>query len=372
MSYWTRSTPLTPAGRVQRERWCFREPQGEETCFEIAVTTGKPLDVMALKNTSLRELRDYASFLSRTAEQLYGQDEAKRVVARCPCCDRDTTDAPEALRIFGIAYCRCAGCGHAFVGAQPSKEAINRIFSDSDEHSQTYVDRETTEIRLQQVITPKIDWVLDIYADAVGGFPTSCIDVGAGGGHFVEGMRRRGLDTVGYELSKSSRDFARQAFGIDLTASDFLTAKASPADIITMWGLLEYTAEPRRFLSRARQRFADDHGLLVIEVPRFDALGTAAQAANPSSVARHMDPTSHLNCFTEESLATALVAEGFHPVAAWYFGMDAYELLVQSALRLDDERIITALADMIPALQSSCDAGRQCDDLIMAAIPTCR
>lgn len=193
--------------------------------------------------------------------------------------------------------------------------------------------------------------------------------MGAGGGHFVEGLRRRGLDVTGYELSRASRGFALEAFGLELVADDFLDDDRAQADILTMWGLLEYTPEPRRFLARARQRFADAGGLLVVEVPRFDALGTVVQGTNPDGVARHMDPTSHLNCFTEESLGTALVAEGFRPIAAWYFGMDAYELLVQAALRLDDEGAISALADMIPALQAACDAGRQCDDLIMAAVP---
>jgi len=82
-----------------------------------------------------------------------------------------------------------------------------------------------------------------------------------------------------------------------------------------------------------------------------------------------MDPTSHMNAFSDASLATALVETGFRPVAVWYFGMDVYEFLVQAALRLDDKRVLAELADFIPPLQASLDHGRQCDDLVIAACP---
>lgn len=369
MSSWTRTAPLAAAEHQQQERWCFRGADKTDVCFDVLVTTGKPLDVVGLKNTSLREIRAYAEFLASTAKRLYGPDTLRRRVKNCPCCNRDAESAPEAVTIFGVAYVRCTACGHVFVGEQPELAAMTDIFAESDAHSQVYIDRATIEVRLEQVIGPKVDWTLSVFKSIAGTTPSACIDIGAGGGHFVEGLRRRGIEGMGYELSRASRDFARQAFGIELVARDFLSDARSRADIITMWGLLEYTPEPRRFLARARESMAPETGLLVVEVPRFDALGTVAQAANPGAVARHMDPTSHLNCFTEESLATALLAEGFRPVAAWYFGMDAYEMLVQAALRLDDEQAFAALADMIPSLQASCDTGRQCDDLVMAAVP---
>jgi hypothetical protein len=199
--------------------------------------------------------------------------------------------------------------------------------------------------------------------------PASVVDVGAGGGHFVEGARRAGAAASGFELSKTSRAFAKAAFGLDLRSDDFLSAQLTRVDVITMWGLLEYVQEPRRFLDRARAALTADTGMLVVEVPRFDALGTAAQAVNPRNVARHMDPTTHINCFSDSSLATVLVGAGFAPVAVWYFGMDAYELLVQCALRGGDDAAFSALVDMIPVLQCTLDSARCCDDIIVAAVP---
>jgi len=369
MSWWTRTAPLAIPAQIQAESWSYAPPHAAPRTFELKVYTGKPLDVMRLKQTTLKDLRDYAAFLAQTAQRLHAQDVQKKEIKQCPCCHTLITDPEEVLRIFDIAYVRCSACGHVFVGIQPDLQQVNSLFEDSADHSQIYIDPGTLEVRLSQVIVPKVNWVLETYQQVIGDTPTTCIDVGAGGGHFVAGMHRQVIKSMGFELSHTSRAFAKQAFDVELIGEDFLAADTNFANMVTMWGLLEYTPEPRRFIEKARKLLHPNHGLLVVEVPRFDALGTVAQAENPQNIARHMDPTSHPNCFSDSSLATALVETGFRPVAVWYFGMDAYELLVQLAMRLNNPQVLEDLGDMIPALQASCDLGRQCDNLIMAAIP---
>jgi len=76
-----------------------------------------------------------------------------------------------------------------------------------------------------------------------------------------------------------------------------------------------------------------------------------------------------MNCFSDASLATALLTTGFKPVAAWYFGMDAYELLIQLGLKVKDPKFVDRVAHLIPPLQASFDSGRLCDDIVIAAVP---
>lgn len=365
MSLWTRTSPLDAAQERQQENWTLADRDGQARSFQLDVKTGKPLDVMGLKSSSLAETREYAEMLSARAMKLYGPGMPLVEMTSCTCCGSSLSEARECLRIFDVPYHRCPRCGHVMVTRRPAGEDLN--FEESAEVSQTYVDPSTCEVRLSQVIAPKVDWMNETYAKQHGRRPASVVDVGAGGGHFVEGARRAGAAASGFELSKASRAFAKAAFGLDLRSDDFLSAQLDQADVITMWGLLEYVQEPRRFLDRARAALTADTGMVVVEVPRFDALGTAAQAANPRNVARHMDPTTHINCFSDSSLATVLVGAGFAPVAVWYFGMDAYELLVQCALR--GGTALSKLADMIPALQGSLDSARCCDDIIVAAVP---
>lgn len=369
MSRWTRIIGFSADRQARRlERWEYRPDGAASRAFEVDVQAGKPLDVLALKGTDLKEVREYSAFLQGTAAQLYGPGSGATPQTACPICRASLAGAAEALRVFGVPYLRCPECGHLAVAARPDPAALGRVFAESDKHSSVYVDRAALETRMRQIVAPKLDWSLAHYQRLRGHAPRRVVDVGAGAGHFVAGARQRGLEAEGYEKSRASRAFAREAFGLELRDADFLAASAERYDLVTMWGLLEYLQEPRAFLAAARRAIAPD-GLLVVEVPRADALGTRVQAAAGAVIARHMDPTTHVNAFSDDSLCTALVEEGFAPVAAWYFGMDAYEVAVQAALAAGDDKAFAALAPFIPVLQQAVDHGRQCDDLIVAAVP---
>ena len=369
---WTKRTPLGgPPQRRLSEVWELAGGDGVEASFEVRVDVGKPLDVMTLKGTDLKDIQEEAAFLRETAGTLYGPDSERRELTGCPCCDADTGRSLEEFSVFGVPYRRCWRCGHAFVRSQPTDEALSRVFSQSDRYAADYTDRDSLEVRIEQVVKPKLDWVREAYEEHCGRQPATVVDVGAGGGHFVEVCRREGMRAEGYEISSASRRFARQAFGIELLDEDFLSLsdQASEVDMVTFWGLLEYIPDPRRFLEAARGRLDPHDGMLIVEVPRFDCLGTAVQRECPETLVRHVVPTSHVNLFSDASLASALYLAGFEPVAVWYYGMDIYELLVQLALRLDDAELMGRAADLIPGLQASLDAGRLCDDIVVAAVP---
>jgi 2-polyprenyl-3-methyl-5-hydroxy-6-metoxy-1,4-benzoquinol methylase len=369
MSRWQRNLPFSADSSAQRvEQWEYQPKNGEARKFSVAVQAGKPLDVLALKGTDLKEIRDYEAFLRRTAAQLYGPGSGARPQAACPICRTGLADAKIELRVFDVPYLRCPECAHVAVGLRPEAAALERVFAESDKHSAAYVDRGALETRMKQIVAPKLDWCLAQFRARFRRAPARVVDVGAGGGHFVAGVTRQGLRAEGFEKSRASRAFANEAFGVELRPDDFLAANDPPCDLMTMWGLLEYLQDPRSFLDAARRAMSAE-GLLVVEVPRADALGTRVQAGEGAVIARHMDPTTHVNAFSDESLCTALVEEGFEPVAAWYFGMDAYEAAVQAALRANQPELLATLSPVMAVLQQSVDLGRQCDDIIIAAVP---
>ena len=369
MSHWHRHTPFSADhGQEWNERWEYAAPGHALRSYDVKVRAGKALDVLKLKGINLDEVREYSGFLETTAARLYGADADIRPVPDCPLCHAPLAGAAVELAVFGVPYVRCGQCGHVGVGARPRTAVLDEVFAESETHSSAYVDHKAIEIRMAQIIAPKLDWCTGHFRDRNQKQPASVIDVGAGGGHFLAGAQRGGMQVEGYEKSRASRAFAREAFGLELRDDDFLAPGGKPAELITFWGLLEYVAQPRDFIAAARRRLAPD-GMLVVEVPRVDSLGTRLQAMPGAIVARHMDPTTHVNGFTDASLCTALVEEGFIPVAAWYFGMDAYEACVQAALRANDPRLFDVLADFIPVIQQALDRGRQSDDIIVAAVP---
>jgi len=367
---WTRTAALShgPAAECC-ETWTQVTPGGGTRSFQVDVTVGKPLDVVALKGASTEETREYSAFLQRTADRLYQAGRPRCVVDECPCCGCDTNRAIESFAIFAVPYHRCPVCGHTFVRSQPSQDVMTELFAQSDEHATTYTDRAGIETRLQQVMQPKLDWVLRTFTRHNPKTLRSVLDVGAAGGHFVEVAKRAGLTANGFEISKASRQFAKSTFDIDLDDADFLRhpPHIGMFDVLTFWGLLEYTPRPKQFLACAR-KWLTPGGMLIVEVPRVDAFGAAVQVACAETVARHLDPTSHVNVFSDASLATALVGTGFRPVAAWYFGMDAYELFMQMALRLGEAPLMERLAPLIPMIQGALDVGRVCDDIVIAAV----
>lgn len=371
---WRRRTDLTSRGPHRKETWeCDHD--GLSRSFDIDVTVGKPLDIVRLKGgASLDEMRAYSAFLLETARELYGPNRKRREVVQCPCCATDSDRAVEECVVFGVPYSRCGHCGHVFVRSQPLPEALAALFAESEGHAAPYTDRAALELRLAQVVRPKLQWLLRVYEHEYARRPATLIDVGAGGGHFVHVSRQEGLSADGYELNEGSRRFARNMFDIELLGADFLQDAPLPGvdelDVITYWGLLEYVSEPERFFAAARQRLSPGSGMLIVEVPRVDCLGSAIQRASPDTVTRHLDPTTHMNLFSDASLATALVRSGFRPVAAWYFGMDAYELLTNLGRQLDERRILDELAGLIPDIQACLDAACVCDDIVVAALPT--
>ena len=368
---WFRTTPFSADHNPLRiEGWRCRRDDGSTLDFDVSVRTGKPLDVLSIKGLDLAKVRDYAAFLEENARRLYGDLGRLRRREYCGCCGGllDTNEI-EVLRVFDIPYVRCIRCGHALVPVNPEPGNLQTIFAESEKYSATYVDRDAVEVRLRQIVSPKLQWCLERYAAVRGGhLPRSVIDVGAGGGHFLAGAALQGLRVEGFELSNVSRTFASEVFGLKLRGDDFLTSKCAPADLVTFWGLLEYVDDPASFVSAARRSLSSS-GMLIVEVPRVDSLSTAVQSGPSAVVARHMDPTTHINGFSDESLMTLLLGCGFRPVAAWYFGMDIYEVLVQVALRLENPAALESMADLIPMLQQAVDQGRQCDDMIVAAVP---
>jgi 2-polyprenyl-3-methyl-5-hydroxy-6-metoxy-1,4-benzoquinol methylase len=74
-----------------------------------------------------------------------------------------------------------------FVDARPALEVIDNVFSESEEHSAVYIDRDAIELRMEQIVSPKLDWCMNVFQLSTGRSARTLIDVGAGGGHFLAG-----------------------------------------------------------------------------------------------------------------------------------------------------------------------------------------
>lgn len=368
---WSRHSPMTWPGQSPLvETWVHTNGHGP-VAHEVAVRVGKPLDVMRFRCFCREQVEADVAYLRDVAQRLYADPSRLCPVARCPCCDAATELARPFVTMYGAAYVRCGACGHVFVGRQPAREDLEQFFAGSEEVASVYTDEASLELRLRQVIVPKIDWMLDVYRRHFDRAPTSVLDVGAGAGHFVAGCQRAGLKASGLEMNASAVRFARERLGVCLRQGNFLAATPAEEahDVVTLWGVLEYVPEPLTFLHAARRWLTSTSGLLVVEVPRADCFSTFVQAEWTDTPVRHAVPKQPYEPLQRRLAGDTVVRAGLRPVAAWYFGMDAYEMLVQQALASGEPALVERLAGAIPGLQSALDAGRLCDDVLLAAVP---
>ena len=349
------------------ETWISRDSSGNERrSYEVNVRLGKALDVTSLKETVMKNFAKEAEYHKSTRESLFNSKELEEVDA-CPICNASVANSQFRLNIYGGRYHQCSICGHCFLIARPSELALKTFYTNDSHYSSTYVDKKSLETRVKEVATPKVEWVIEQFESIYDRRPTSILDIGAGGGHFVYASKQLGLDAKGIEVSKSSREFCRINFGFELEAVDFSQNwhRFSDVDVITFWGLIEHVPDPLSLLRLAHRTLYGRETMVVASAPHWDSFSTAVQGFFSNSVVRHLDPLGHLHIFTTSSLVTAFELCGFAPVAAWYFGMDAYELFTQLALS-SNEKVTGFSGELLSNLQSAIDKGRQSDSIVLA------
>lgn len=372
MISWSRTAPMEPSPDASHtEVWSSKRSSHDPgRSYEVDVRLGKPVDILALK---ARVLEDFAAHAARTRDsrtRLYASGGTERV-RQCPICGTDSAGSVPRLTVYGAAYHQCPTCSHCFVINRPTKAALEQFYASDAHYAATYTDVRVAETRVRQVAAPKAEWMVAQFQRLYGRRPQSILDVGAGGGHFVHACRQMGLEARGIELSAASRAFCRDHFGFDLDPVDFTEGwrAFTGVDVVTFWGVIEHVPHPMSLLRAAARLLVGREGLVVAEVPRWESFSTAVQTAFPDSIVRHLDPIGHIHCFTDSSIATAFELAGLAPSAAWYFGMDGYELTMQVAHLLNDNRAVDALGPHIPLLQRAADQGRLSDEIVLAGRP---
>ena len=369
MKKWSRIIPFE-SGNKQEEIWVCKDSKAEKR-YNVEVTLGKPIDILSLKLNMIEEFGSNVARIRDSRISLFKKDNLERVDL-CPICKCETKDARVILNVYGARYAKCSNCSHYFIKERPIKKDLEEFYSKDIQYQSTYADKRTTETRVQQVAIPKAKWVIRHFERIYGRKPKSILDIGAGSGHFVHACRNLGIMTTGVELSKTGRSFCKENFGFELVNKDFIEEWKAFTDyeIITFWGVIEHVPYPLEMLNAASMILSGKEGLVIAEVPRWNCFSSAVQSVFSNSIVRHLDPLGHINCFTDSSLATAFKESNFDITAAWYFGMDAYELVTQISYILNDNKVIQKMGEYIPVFQDRLDLARLSDEVVFAGKPT--
>jgi len=349
------------------ETWIARDAIDDEgRSYKVNVRLGKPIDILSLKGTVVKNFPAQVEHHRKTRAALFNPEKLEKV-DHCPVCNSPAANARFLVNIYGGRYHQCPICSHCFLIVRPSQSTLKAFYAADNHYAATYTNKESLEIRVKQVAIPKVEWMIEQFMLIYGQKPVKVLDVGAGGGHFVYAARQMGLEARGIEVSEASREFCKENFGFELEAADFPQEwrRFSDVDVITFWGLIEHVPEPLHLIGAAYQALRGRKTLVVASAPNWNSFSTAVQSLFPNSVVRHLDPLGHPHIFTDSSLATAFEIGGFAPAAAWYFGMDIYELLTQLMLSFS-EKVNRIGEELISTLQSSIDTRQLSDTIVLA------
>jgi SAM-dependent methyltransferase len=366
---WKKQTGLNQQGTKSQEVWIREKEQTES--FNLDIYLGKKTDLLNLKKDIVNSLKEKLNYYKTTREKLYVGET--NYVDKCPITGISTEKAVNVANIYGAEYVQTPDTGHVYVKNRPTNKAINDFYLNDVTYAATYTDKASAESRLNSIAVPWRDWMIEVYEKQYGKKPQRILDVGSGAGHFVEACRRAGMEANGVELSESSRTFAREIWGFELDGRDFteVTEDYKGYDIVTFWGLLEHTPNPNKILSCARDvvNSSTSGGMVISKLPRWNCLSSASQRLNPSTIIRHIDPMGHIQLFTDSSAAEMYYKCGFQPTAAWYYGMDVYETLMQIGNATGDYIPLTETGKFQMELQQFVDEARFSDGLTLVGIP---
>ncbi len=367
---WSKIIPIK-AKSQQKEVWQYNSSEGTEN-YNVDVRLGKPLDFLAFKSKRMGAFKADLLAISKSRKDVFKNKKNLEHVKFCPVCGYDTESSIEAVNIYNAIYRQCSNCAHYFVVNRPSPSFLESFYSEDEQYQGPYTDKNEINIRVLNIVAPKLDWVIKQFKRVYGREPKSILDVGTGSGHFVHLCRERGLKADGVELSKTGIEFCKNNFNIELFNVDFISewSKFRDYDIICFWGVLEHVPYPCELLSAASMALSGKEGLVIAEVPRWDSISTAVQEVFSDSITRHLDPLGHISCFTDTSLATLFRDSGFDITAAWYFGMDAYEWSIQLSNLFGKNKVNKKMKELMPIFQQTLDKAKLSDEVVIVGKPS--
>lgn len=332
----------------------------------VSVKIGKKMDLFSLKNHSMTQINDKIYEIRNSRTNLFSNSICE-TVEKCPICKSDVNESPDDLLVYGLRYVNCYKCNHHFVNKRPVKSELDKFYSNSVNYQSTYTNTETSEFRLKNVAMPKLNWILEEYKQVYADMPKSILDIGAGSGHFIEACKRKEINATGIEISESGRKFAEEVFDIALIDTDFEKkwSKYKQFDIITFWGVIEHVPNPMDLIKSAKLALEETGGLIVVDVPKWNSMSTNIQNVFPDKVIRHLDPLGHISIYTEDSLVTMFQLLDIDIISAWYFGMDAYELLTQLSIASNEHDLFVNNKELIIEMQEKIDKQRLSDSIVL-------
>ena len=199
-------------------------------------------------------------------------------------------------------YYRCLSCGLVRLDPMPTKEQLDRYYS------QTYNQyRFSFDDPLSEPLRRKPRYLRIVERFRPRG---RILDIGCAYGHFLESARLHGWRVEGVEPLNDARSVARSRFRLTVheTIDD---APAGVFDVVTLWHVIEHLPDPQGMLRSARTRLMDG-GVLAMVTPNMESLAARITGASWG----WLSPPDHVMLYSPSTLTMLVKQAGFEVLYA--------------------------------------------------------
>jgi SAM-dependent methyltransferase len=228
----------------------------------------------------------------------------------CPVCGSSGHEIPEYR---SVDLHQCLGCGLIFHGGAAAEVEEEYANGDYEATHAMYFDE---GLVFTHIAEQRIRWLSQRVSSG------SLLELGPGGGFFLDAAQRAGFDPVGVEPSPELAARAVSEFGVQVECGflDEVELSRDRFDVICMFHVFEHVADPIDLLAQLGGRLNDD-GLVVMEVPNI-ASAMAQRRADRWGAVQPIE--LHVSHFTPESLSDVVGRAGLEilaidTVSPWHY-----------------------------------------------------
>lgn len=239
-------------------------------------------------------------------------------VAACPVCGSAQYDV--LMRKCGVDIVQCQECSLGYAVMVPKNPAD--VYADQQYLGQAQRDYgQNVNYRQERFAAERVN----IVRKWSGKEAKNCVllDIGCGTGWFLDCCRQQGYTVFGQELGKILAEDTSQRLGIPIWSCPIAEINQKDKfDIITLFDVLEHTADPVAMLTQVK-RLLQPNGIALLFVPNLHSFGAAILQEESALVA----PAEHLLYFTKQSMRHLVEKVGLELLHIETKGMDIPDLI---------------------------------------------
>ena len=272
---------------------------------------------------SKEDLIKVREFFSKNILRWFNEDKTPKSkyfeLRVCPLCESERSD--EVFIVENFSYHKCYTCNSLYTKPHLKDGVLDALYNDGT--YQVYQDslvKTGSTIRKGVLELRKFKQI----AQLLDKQDISLLDVGCGGGTFLEVCKEHNWKVEGVDPSKKSLKKDINVIIGDFNSLDF----DKKYDVITFWGVLEHLYDPILALSKANQMLHKD-GLLIFEVPSADSfIGEYLKKYNFSPT-RYIESGRHNIFFSRKLIKKVAEEEGLEVELIESNGLDIQTIILE-------------------------------------------